>query len=221
MKRSVFLIRMILIAVAAVLLFLGLASFGCFGALTGLADGKLLTLVLTAAALGADAMSLSVGIGLRGFTGREAVKASLVIGAFHVFMPLLGMAGGAYFSRRAGGIAQVVGAAIVAIIGIRMVVGCLKCQGRGDEGNQWALGGFSLLLLAFCVSIDAFSIGLGLGALGFNAYFASVIFGLFGAAMTLAGLYLGRKMCTFVGQYGELAGGAVLIALSVKMFLEG
>lgn len=193
------------------------------GAVCGLAGGvgKIFTLLLTAAALGTDAMSLAIGIGLRGIERRERIKVSLIIGLFHILMPLIGTAGGLFFSRLAGGIARLTGAAIVAVIGGRMVWGAWASRGEGAGLKEWKLTGFSLLLLAFCVSIDAFSVGLGLGALGFNIYLTSLVFGVFGAGMTAVGFRLGVKFCAFAGNYGELAGGVVLVALAVKMFLEG
>lgn len=221
MKHQVFLSRVLFALLGVALLLLVASSLDAPPAVFGsLSFGSVFTLVLTGAALGADAMSLAVGIGIRGISRREGISVTLIIGLFHVIMPLMGVAGGSYFSRRAGGIAQVVGAAIVAVIGIRMIWGCLSCGDAGGK-KEWKLTGLSLVLLALCVSMDAFSVGLGLGALGFNALFASFIFGLFGAGMTIIGLYLGRKMCTLVGKYGELFGGAVLVVLAIKMFLEG
>lgn len=224
MKHRTLLSRMLFVVLAAALLALLVSRFSSLGgalALGRVSPGQILALLLMAAALGTDAMSLAVGIGLRGISRREGIRISLVIGLFHIIMPLIGMAVGGYFSRLAGGIARATGAAIVAIIGIRMIWGCLRSAGSKEPAAQWKLTGLSLLLLALCVSLDALSVGLGLGALGFNVYLTSMVFGVFGAGMTAAGLFLGRKMGALVGKYGELIGGGVLIILALKMFLEG
>lgn len=189
--------------------------------LLSVAQGKVLTLLLMAAALGADAMSLAVGIGLGGICRREAVSVVVTIGLFHIIMPLGGAIGGLCFSRLVGDVARVGGALLVAAIGARMVWVCLRTARTPGPEKKWVLTGSSLLLLAICTSVDAFSAGLGLGAAGYNAYLASLIFGFFGAGMTALGFYLGRKMCTVAGKYGELAGGFVLVGLAVKMFMEG
>lgn len=224
MKHLLRLSQAMLIVLLAVLLafFIGqLSSGGAQPAVfTGWsAPGKILTLLLLAAALGTDAMSLAIGLGLRGITRREGFQVSMVIGLFHIIMPLVGTAGGMYFSQRAGGIARIIGAAIVAVIGLRMIWGCLRAEGKEEERLQ--LTGFSLLILAFCVSVDALSVGLGLGAFGYNVWFTSLLFGIFGAGMTALGLFLGIKMFTFAGKYGELLGGGVLVVLALKMFWEG
>lgn len=184
------------------------------------ASSQVLALLLMAAALGTDAMSLAIGIGLRGVSWREGLRTSLIVGLFHVIMPLVGSWAGGYLSRVAGDIARATGAGIVAIIGIRMIWGCLK---RGDKGSdfQIKLSGLSLLLLALSVSMDALSVGLGLGALGYNIYLTAMLFGIFGAGMTAAGLFMGHKLGVFLGKYGEIVGGGVLVVIAIKMFLEG
>lgn len=182
--------------------------------------GQALALLLMAAALGTDAMSLAIGIGLRGVSRREALRASLVIGLFHVIMPLIGTWAGGVLSRVAGDIARATGAGIVAVIGIRMVWGCLKSRDEGSD-TQIKLSGMPLLLLALSVSLDALSVGLGLGTLGYNIYLTAILFGIFGAGMTAAGMFMGHKLGKFLGRYGEAVGGGVLIILAIKMFLEG
>lgn len=198
--------------------FLGLVSV--LAAFNLAASGQVFALLLMAAALGTDAMSLAIGIGLKGVSWREGLRTSLVIGLFHIIMPLVGSWAGGYLSRVAGEIARATGAGIVAIIGISMIWGCLK---SGDEGHnlQIKLSGLSLLLLALSVSMDALSVGLGLGALGYNIYLTAMLFGVFGAGMTAAGLFMGHKIGTFLGKYGEAVGGGVLIIIAIKMFLEG
>ena len=225
MRQRAVLSKLAFVVLAAVLLIIlvnRLSSLGVtLAVLSRGSTGQVLALLLMAAALGTDAMSLAIGIGLRGISRREGIRVSLVIGLFHIIMPLIGTAAGGYLSRLAGGMAQIIGAAIVAFIGIRMVWGCLTSNSSNNQMTPWKLTGVSLLLLALSVSIDALSVGLGLGAFGYNIYLTSTLFGLFGAGMTAAGLFLGRKMGFLVGKYGELVGGGVLIILALKMFLEG
>jgi putative Mn2+ efflux pump MntP len=225
LRQRAVLSKLAFVVLAAVLLIIlvnRLSSLGVtLAVLSRGSTGQVLALLLMAAALGTDAMSLAIGIGLRGISRREGIRVSLVIGLFHIIMPLIGTAAGGYLSRLAGGMAQIIGAAIVAFIGIRMVWGCLTSDSSNNQMTPWKLTGVSLLLLALSVSIDALSVGLGLGAFGYNIYLTSTLFGLFGAGMTAAGLFLGRKMGFLVGKYGELVGGGVLIILALKMFLEG
>jgi putative Mn2+ efflux pump MntP len=187
--------------------------------LGGVLSVQILPLLLVAAALGTDAMSLSVGIGLRGISQQEVLRVSLIIGLFHIAMPLVGSVGGLYFGLFAGDLARWVGAGIVAYIGGRMIWGCL---GRNEcLSARWTLAGMPLLLLALSVSMDALSVGFSLGAFGYNIFVTSLIFGIFGGTMTAIGLVFGRRMGKWIGDRGELFGGGILIILALHMFFEG
>lgn len=209
------------VMVLALLLILINPIITCGGSLSVMRGiiSQMAPLLLMGAALGADALSLSIGIGLRGVDLRDVIRVSLVIGVFHIVMPLAGAVGGHLFGLVAEGIARWVGAGIVAFIGARMVWGCLK-------NNQcppvpWTLTGIPLLALALSVSIDALSVGFSLGAFGHSIYVTAIVFGLFGGAMTAVGLLFGNRLGRVIGDRGELLGGIVLIVLALQMFFKG
>ena len=52
--------------------------------------GQLVILIM-AVALGLDAFSLGIGIGMKGIRLRDVLRISLVTALFHVIMPLIGM----------------------------------------------------------------------------------------------------------------------------------
>lgn len=205
--------------VLTVLLVKGLFTWGgSLEVLSGVVTRQALPLLLMAVALGTDAMSLSIGIGMRGVSWREVARVSLVIGIFHVLMPLAGAAGGFYFGLFAGEIAHWIGAGIVAFIGVRMIWGCLG--NKQTMSSNWTLSGVPLLMLALSVSLDALSVGFSLGAFGYNIFITSLVFGVFGAGMTALGLLFGSRLGKLIGDRGELLGGAVLIILALHMLLE-
>ncbi|MTI93972.1 MAG: manganese efflux pump [Firmicutes bacterium] len=172
-----------------------------------------------AVALGTDAMSLSVGIGLRGVSRQDVLRVSFVVGLFHIIMPLAGIVLGHLFGLLVGELARWLGALIVAFIGARMIWGCLGT--KECLSANWVLSGLPLMLLAGSVSMDALSVGFSLGAFGYNVFLASAIFGLFGAAMTGLGLVFGSRLGDCVGDRAELIGGGVLVILAIHMLLEG
>lgn len=223
MKYKASLSRVAIILITLVLLLILINRLYAWGwaleVLGGVLTKQILPLLLVAAALGTDAMSLSIGIGLRGVSWREVVRVSLVIGLFHVLMPLVGTAGGHFFGMFAKGVAHWVGAGIVAYIGIRMIWNCF--QKEQSLTANWTLSGLPLLMLALSVSIDALSVGFSLGTFGYSIYVTSFIFGLFGAAMTAIGLLFGSSLGKLFGGQSELIGGGVLIFLALHMFFEG
>lgn len=209
----------ILIIVLLLLLINRLFTWGdSMAVLSGIISPRIIPLLLMAAALGTDAMSLSIGIGLRGINWQDVIRVSSVIGVFHIIMPLAGSVGGHYFGLIAGDIARWVGAGIVAFIGIRMLWGCLV---RKECPSVQAISGLPLIALAIGVSLDALSVGFGLGAFGYNIYVSALIFGVFGGTMTAAGLMFGSRLGKELGDRGELLGGSVLIILALHMFFKG
>lgn len=205
----------IILVLVAILVSQVLVWGGDLAVLSSNSSHQLLPLLLTAAALGTDAMTLAIGIGLQGVSWQDIVRTSLVIGLFHVGMPLIGALGGHCFGIFAGEIAHWLGAGIVAFIGSRMIWGCL--ESKQGIVCQWTLTGFPLLLLAAGVSIDALSVGFSLGAFGYNIFSTAITFGIFSAIMSAVGLIFGSRLGKFIGNRGEFVGGIVLIFLAIYM----
>ncbi|ASS73837.1 hypothetical protein CIG75_01845 [Tumebacillus algifaecis] len=182
--------------------------------------GEVATLLIMALALGMDAFSLGLGMGMLRLTRREIARISLVIGLFHVLMPLLGMVAGLYLAKAVGEVTQWIGALLLIGLGVHMVWNSMKGQEesgamRGDSRTT----GLGLVLFALSVSIDSLSVGFSLGTLGANVLIAVLLFGICGALMAATGLSLGSKASHLFGEYGEAIGGAVLVAFGIKFLL--
>ncbi len=181
----------------------------------GLYNKQLLSLVLIGVALGTDAFSLSVGIGMRRVCAYDILKTSIVIGIFHVIMPLIGIVLGNIFGEYLGVYAKYIGSVMIIFIGGNMIYESLKGK---DEDCEQRLMGWGLIFLAISVSIDALTIGFGLGTYGFSVPLVVLIIGLFGGFMTAIGLTFGMYIGEWIGDKSEIAGGLVLISLGLKMF---
>ncbi|MFC5701552.1 manganese efflux pump MntP family protein [Cohnella faecalis] len=176
------------------------------------ATGQLLTILVMAAALGMDAFSLGVGIGLRGVRIRDVLKLSAIIALFHVLMPLAGMATGQYVSGLLGGVATSVAGGLLLLLGGHMVYSSLKGEvvDTIDHRTIWGM-----LVFAFSVSIDSFSVGVSLGMFSAHRLLTVMMFGFFGGLMSVLGLMLGRKISRSLGGYGEAFGGVILFAFGL------
>ncbi len=187
---------------------------------TGVMWGEFTSLLIMAIALGMDAFSLGLGMGMLRLTWREIAKISLMIGLFHVMMPLIGMVAGQYLAQAVGEVTRWIGALLLLGLGAHMVWSSL----RGDEEQANMRGGsrtsgLGLILFALSVSIDSLSVGFSLGTFGVNVPIAISLFGICGALMAATGLTLGSKTSHLFGEYGEAVGGAVLIAFGIKFLL--
>ena len=69
-------------------------------------------------------------------------------------------------------------------------------------------------------SIDALAVGLSLAALKVSVWGPSVVIGLVCAVMTAAGMLLGRRIGRKLGRPAEIAGGAVLLAIGLKILTD-
>nr|WP_232243276.1 manganese efflux pump MntP family protein [Paenibacillus sp. GSMTC-2017] len=174
--------------------------------------GQFITLLIIAMALGFDAFSLGLGIGLKGIRLRDIVKLGVVIGFFHVLMPIGGMITGQLVGGLLGNVATTAAGILLVLLGGHMIYSSL----RGDEVQSFdhrTLWG--LLVLSLSVSIDAFSIGITLGMFSADLLLTISLFGLSGGIMSMLGLLLGRKVSGKLGEYGEACGGAILFIFGI------
>lgn len=170
-------------------------------------------ILMMSLALGMDAFSLSLGLGLNGLTRDKAYELALTIGLFHVFMTLVGLSAGLIASGLMGQLANWFGAFLLLSMGLHMMYSSLFVRKQ-----EVLLGQSFPAMMAFSagVSVDALSVGLSLG-LRTTAYgLASAgMFGIFGAGMCLAGVLVGKRASNVIGVYGELIGACILIGYGI------
>ncbi len=178
--------------------------------------GQFFTLLMIACALGMDAFSLGIGVGMSGMRLKEIIKVSITIGLFHIGMPLLGFFIGMYLSEIIGGIAILIGGGILMTLGLHMLWNGFF---RSDESSMMQTRGLGLFLFAFSVSLDALSVGFSFGLIEVNIFLAVILFGLMGAMMAGCGLILGRSVGGWLGEYSEVLGGIILLVFGIRFML--
>lgn len=178
--------------------------------------GQFITILMMAVALGMDAFSLGIGIGLKGIRLLHMVRISFVIALFHVMMPVLGMFMGQYASALLGDVAMLAGGGLLIILGGHMLYTSYDSVNREmiDYRSIW-----SVVLVALSVSIDSLSVGVSLGLFATDLLLTVSMFGLFGGVMSILGLLLGRNATKWVGKYGEALGGIILIAFGIRFLV--
>jgi putative Mn2+ efflux pump MntP len=181
--------------------------------------GQLLTILIMAVALGMDAFSLGIGIGLRGIRLADVLKISFAIGLFHVVMPLIGIYLGHYVGWLLGSVARLMGGALLVLLGSHMIVSALRSRDAHEMRtiDHRTLGG--MLLFALTVSVDSMSVGVSLGMFATDLALTVLTFGAFGGGMSVCGLLLGRRAGHWVGEYGEALGGIILLAFGIRFLI--
>lgn len=174
--------------------------------------GQLMTIAMIALALGFDAFSLGIGIGLKGIRYRHIMKLGIVIGLFHIIMPIGGMIMGHLMTSVLGNWASIVAGILLIILGGHMIINSFKEDETQffDHRTLWGL-----ILLSFSVSVDSFSVGITLGMFQTQFWLTVLMFGVSGAIMAMLGLSLGRRVSHTLGEYGETLGGIILVVFGI------
>jgi putative Mn2+ efflux pump MntP len=175
--------------------------------------GEIITLMIMAIALGMDAFSMGLGMGMVQLRLRQIFKIGLLIGLFHMIMPLLGMAIGKQLSIHFEHIATWIGGGLLILLGIQMITSSLK---SGEEPFI-SPKGFGVWLFSISVSLDSFSVGLSLGIFGAKVIVTVLLFGMISTLLTWAGLIIGSRVQRWFGSYSEAFGGCILLSFGLKL----
>ena len=165
-----------------------------------------------------DCFAVSIAQGLATSTTDRPKPAlmSLLFGLFQGGMPLIGYSAGCifadFFSRYAPWIALV----LLAFIGGKMIWESL--HEKEEAATGWQIN--RLLLLAVATSIDALATGVIFIPVPEMLWLSIAIIGLVSFLFSIGGYHIGR----FVGKLKvnvELIGGIILIAIGLKIWIEG
>ncbi|OEF98766.1 hypothetical protein BHF68_01280 [Desulfuribacillus alkaliarsenatis] len=183
-----------------------------------------ITIFLIAVALGIDAFSVCVGIGLCGIRRRQIYIISITVGIFHVLAPLIGMLLGHLVGEFIGTMANVFGAIVLLVIGGYYIIAFVRDRIRGETGEcavdmSLLAKPLGVVILAASVSFDALAVGFGLGALGMNVFASVLIIGVVAGLMTFAGLILGKRLGNIIGNKAELIGGILLVGIAMYLLV--
>lgn len=177
------------------------------------------SLLLMSAGLAMDATAVAAACGCSTPRVRplDALKMSLIFGAFHVLMPLLGWAVGARVGRWIQAYDHWVAFGVLAFLGGKMF---REALGDPEEAPPDSFRLSLLLSMAVGISLDALAIGFTLPLLGASLVPALAAMGGVTALFTLLGLAAGRRFGALLGRRLDIAGGLVLIGIGLKILIE-
>ena len=167
-------------------------------------------IIIVAVGLSMDAFSLAILYGTLNFNNRKVLTLSTAVGIFHFFMPLLGNLVGMIILEILPVNPNTAVGIIFLIISIEMITSLFKKEEIVD-----LKGIFAIILFAFTVSIDSFSVGIGLSTISSNIILAVSIFSLISFIFTLVGLKVGGKLTDMFGKCSTLFGGIILFLVSM------
>lgn len=184
---------------------------------------SLLSVVVIAVGLAMDAFAVAVAtsIALDRMTGRHVFRFAFHFGLFQALMPILGWLAGRTVVDWIGSWDHWVGFGLLSLIGGKAIYEALtSTEEAALDATRDPTRGWSLVLLSVATSIDALAVGLSLACLQVRIWVPVALIGLITAAITAAGMFLGRTVGARFGQRASILGGLVLIGIGVKILIE-
>lgn len=181
----------------------------------------MIEILLISVSVAMDAFAVSIGKGLTVTRVRpgDAIKTALWFGGFQALFPLLGFFAANTFSKYVTAVDHWIIFALLAFIGgnmIREAFGEEEENSRETAQFDWR----HMLPLAVACSIDAFAVGVSFAFMKVNIWFSVIIIGVVTGAFSAAGLYIGRVFGARWQKPAQIAGGAVLVLIGLKVLLE-
>lgn len=179
-----------------------------------------LSLIALAVALAMDAFAVALAAGaiLHPLTFRPCFRLAFHFGLFQAMMPVIGWLAGLTVQSFVATWSHWIAFFLLLYIGGRMVREALGAE-EGEERANDPSRGLTMVALSVATSIDALAVGLTLAMLDVVIWVPSMVIGLVACGFTVLGLFLGTRAGQRWGKRVEVAGGAILIAIGLKILL--
>jgi len=175
-----------------------------------------------ALALSMDAFAVSIGLSLApsGLTRSQTFRLAFYFGLFQFVMPVLGWAAGRSIIRLIESYDHWVAAGLLVFVGGKMIIESFHKEEHLERKTRDVTKGLSLLVLSLATSLDALAVGLSFAALRVPIVYPAAIIGVVCFTITAIGTKVGPVLGKLAGKWAEMAGGAVLILIAVKILLD-
>ena len=181
----------------------------------------LLELFLIAVGLSMDAFAVAVckGLAMDKCTLKKAGIIGLYFGGFQALMPAIGYLLGVQFQDLITSIDHWVEFILLAVIGGNMIKEAMEscdCCVEQDASLDFK----TMIGLAIATSIDALAVGITFAFLRVEIVLAVCLIGITTFVISFAGVKIGNVFGSKYKKRAELAGGAILILLGLKILIE-
>ena len=177
-------------------------------------------LFIIAVGLSMDACAVSIckGLSVGRVSPRHAVTAGLWFGGFQALMPFLGWLLGTRFQSFITSIDHWIAFVLLGLIGLNMI---REALGGGEEGEMdTSFAPSAMFPLAVATSIDALAVGVTFAFLNVPIFAAVAFIGVTTFVLSSIGTGVGAAFGAHFRSRAELAGGAILILMGLKILLE-
>ena len=163
-----------------------------------------------AVGLSMDAFSLALAYGTTKISINKKILLSIIVGVFHFIMPQLGAWLGSELLLNYIAKANYLVGIIFLILAVEMFVS------RNDEKKGTITNFLSIIIFAFTVSIDSFSVGVALSLTSKTITTACLVFAITSMSFTFLGINIGNKIADKFEKKSEYIGIIILLFLGIK-----
>jgi putative Mn2+ efflux pump MntP len=179
----------------------------------------MLKLFLFVLPLGLDTFAVAAALGMRGLPARRRLRVSLLMSAFEMGMPVVGLLLGRSLGHAIGHSADYVAIAVLALLGAWMLLH--EDDDESEKVGQFAVGrGLDVVALGLSISLDELAIGFTIGLLHLNIWVAIGLIGAQAFLFAQLGLGLGSRLNESLSERAEQAAGLALLTLAVVLAVE-
>ncbi len=175
---------------------------------------------LIGVALSMDAFAVSIckGLSVKKVSAKHVLTVGVYFGGFQALMPTLGfLLLGYRFESFITNIDHWIAFILLALIGGNMI---REALGEDDDNENDDFSFKAMLPLAVATSIDALAVGISFAFLGVDIVTAALLIGVTTFVLSGVGIFVGNIFGSKYKSKAELAGGAVLILIGLKILLE-
>ncbi len=181
---------------------------------------SLIEIFSIAIGLSMDAVAVALCAGASGFTTRlrPAFRIAFHFGFFQAVMPLLGWLAGSTVAPLIAGFDHWLAFLLLAFVAVRMFRSGLS--GEAPDPSCDPTRGTTLIMLSLATSIDAMAVGFSLALLAAPILLPCLVIGLVTLCLSFAATRLGGRLSLRFGKRMELAGGAVLLLIGLRILIS-
>lgn len=176
---------------------------------------EILALITIGFSLSIDAFTLSTLYGIINCSNKKICLVSLITGFFHFIMPIIGFLLCRYVNKYIDINSKYILILVLIFIMIEMIK---SLKDEKLENNEMAL--IDMFIFAFLVSIDSFSLGLGINYITNNIIIASLIFALMSGVFTFLGFKLGNFITNKFRDVSKYVGIMILSIVIVYIMFK-
>ena len=180
---------------------------------------EIITVILIALGLCFDSFAVSVSIGIfkNNISFKEALGIAFWLALFQGLMPLAGWLAGLPLRTLLSEVDHWIAFGLLLFIGGKMIIEAIR---EGEEKKIKSLGLLVIWGIAPATSLDALAVGFSFALTETPVVVASLIIAFVTGAVAMCGMFFGKNIRGHKLKYIEIAGGAILIIIGLKILYE-